>query len=369
MKTDRPSHEEFLAELAALDKVLRSPAEPSRPPMTPPDLGFAEHRDLVLPPPDAVALRASAVASPPPSPPPSPPRRLFVRAVVVRAVWAAVLSGGFLTGGYLGWSLTTRLIDQIPQEAPAAPAPATTAPAGSRAARPGTPPRAAPKSIASNATASNAAGSSATARNAPASNATARNAAASRAAASHGVVPSAAAPGNAFVLPKAVPLDAAHVSGMIAPVSPPPAIAPVPLTSAPLRSRGPVLPNAPAPTAAARAMAAVAADQAAIAAALRQYEQAYERLDAKAAVAVWPTVDQRALSRAFAGLSSQTLDMRGCEVVVRAGASTATASCRGTAEYVRKVGDTRVRVEPREWTFTLNKTEGEWRIGAVDGHR
>ena len=115
--------------------------------------------------------------------------------------------------------------------------------------------------------------------------------------------------------------------------------------------------------------AVVAADEAAIETTLRQYEEAYERLDAKAAVAVWPTVDQRALSRAFAGLASQSLDFRGCEVVVRAGASTATASCSGTAEYVRKVGDTRVRVEPRQWTFTLNKTQGAWRIEAVDGSR
>jgi hypothetical protein len=85
--------------------------------------------------------------------------------------------------------------------------------------------------------------------------------------------------------------------------------------------------------AAAAAMAAVAADEAAIEATLRRYEQAYERLDAKAAVAVWWTVDRSALSRAFAGLASQTLVFRGCEVVVRA--STATASCLGTAEYIQ----------------------------------
>ena len=88
-----------------------------------------------------------------------------------------------------------------------------------------------------------------------------------------------------------------------------------------------------------------------------------------AAAAVWPTVDRRALTHAFAGLASQRLNFRGCEVLVRAGASTATASCRGTAEYVRKVGDSRVRVEPRRWTFTLNKTQGAWRIAAVSGSR
>jgi hypothetical protein len=139
------------------------------------------------------------------------------------------------------------------------------------------------------------------------------------------------------------------------------------LPSAPV----PFAPSMPlaAPPAVAAAGALVAADQAAIERALRQYKDAYEHLDAKAASAVWPTVDQRALSRAFAGLASQSLDFRGCEVVLRAGASKATASCSGTAEYVRKVGDARVRVEPRQWTFTLNKTQGAWRIEAVDGSR
>jgi hypothetical protein len=128
-------------------------------------------------------------------------------------------------------------------------------------------------------------------------------------------------------------------------------------------------PAAPPAVEAAGAIAAVAADERAIETTLRQYKEAYERLDAKAAVAVWPTVDRHALTRAFAGLASQSLDFRGCEVLVRAGANKATASCSGMAAYVRKVGDTRVRLEPRQWTFTLNKTQGAWRIEAVDGSR
>jgi hypothetical protein len=132
------------------------------------------------------------------------------------------------------------------------------------------------------------------------------------------------------------------------------------------------MPSVTPPAAAAAggvAAAIVAADEAAIKTTLREYEEAYERLDAKAAKTVWPTVDQRALSHAFAGLTSQSLNLGGCDVVVRAGASTATASCSGTAEYVRKVGDARVRVEPRQWTFTLNKTQGAWKIATIDGSR
>ena len=93
---------EFLAELAALDEVLRSPAEPARPPITPIDPGFDQRRDLVRPPPDAVALHASsgrvAACRCGRRGDSSFPRSSFARHAV------AVLCGGFLAGGYLGWS-------------------------------------------------------------------------------------------------------------------------------------------------------------------------------------------------------------------------------------------------------------------------
>ena len=49
-------------------------------------------------------------------------------------------------------------------------------------------------------------------------------------------------------------------------------------------------------------------EQSEIQRALGQYRNAYQRLDAEAARAVWPSVDVRALSRAFDSLESQQLE-------------------------------------------------------------
>lgn len=343
MSDDRLSHEEFLKELAAFDKVLRTPTEPACPPPQPPDLGLDEPLDLVRPSPlsrDTEALRVQE------APMQSQPSRISGR------WWAGALSVGVLVGGLFGWWLASNPIVRTPSTEPAASArstavPAATAPVASELARP-LPPTA-PPAVASREVASTIEAARASAAEAPVERRIIAAPPLSRPS-----VPSATAGGAA--IPSL-------------PIAPAPSIAP-PLPSAPVAVRPSMPPAAPPASAAAGALAAaVAADEAAIETTLRKYEDAYERLDAKAAMAVWPTVDQRALSRAFAGLVSQDLVFRGCEVVVRVGASTATASCRGTAEYVQKVGNARPHVEPREWIFTLNKREGEWRIEAVDGRR
>jgi hypothetical protein len=396
MSTDRPLHDDkFLAELAAFDELLRKPLEPERPP-TPPTSAPAPAAALRKPAAEPLRKTGERLRKPtqparPPAPPPrfeltepedlvlpsremdaalvaralQPPRRFRVSALSV-----AALAAGILGGGPLGWWLAVNLFVAAPptefvDDVPSISAPATTT------ARPATP-RAATRRGASNAaapnvSATNLAASSAASNAVPATGAL--NTAAPRAGASDPLAPMVSAPaataGGAGIPP--VPIAPEPSLDLPLPAAPPAA---TPLAAAPLPVAPSMSPAAPLAVAAAGALAAVAvADEAAIERALRQYKDAYERLDAKAASAVWPTVDQRALSRAFAGLASQSLDFRGCEVVMRAGASTATASCSGTAEYVRKVGDARVRVEPRQWTFTLNKTQGAWRIEAVDGSR
>ena len=62
----------------------------------------------------------------------------------------------------------------------------------------------------------------------------------------------------------------------------------------------------------------------------------YSGLSVPAARAVWPSVDQRALARAFDGLASQRVALGKCDVVVT-GAS-ARATCSGSAEWTPKVG-------------------------------
>jgi hypothetical protein len=158
---------------------------------------------------------------------------------------------------------------------------------------------------------------------------------------------------------------------------PPPAVvetAPAPPAVVATRPAAPtiVTPSSPAPAipppapaaaaAAARSMAAI--EQNAVIATVREYTQAYRAMDVTAAAAVWPSVDRRALARAFATLKSQQLDLRDCEVTISD--TSATARCRGKLEYVRKVGDPTPRTGNQEWVFKMRKLGDEWIIDGLD---
>ncbi|MEP6594021.1 MAG: hypothetical protein ABJC51_10030, partial [Acidobacteriota bacterium] len=75
---------------------------------------------------------------------------------------------------------------------------------------------------------------------------------------------------------------------------------------------------------------------------LREYAQAFERLDVQAAKALWPTVDGRALQRAFQQLDGQQLRFASCGVSVSG--RDANARCRGDATYRPKVGSRTLRL-------------------------
>jgi hypothetical protein len=163
--------------------------------------------------------------------------------------------------------------------------------------------------------------------------------------------------------------------------SPAPAVAAVssappvpPLNSAPLAvgSSAAATPSAPSPTPPPAAVAAPSATPAggltaetrAVALALNRYQDAFSALDANAAHAVWPSVDVRALAKAFDQLEEQTFDLEGCDITVTG--ARAEAVCAGNARYVRKVGNRALRVEPRRWRFTLRQTSDQWVIDTVD---
>jgi len=136
----------------------------------------------------------------------------------------------------------------------------------------------------------------------------------------------------------------------------------------------PVLPASAPPAAAAvpasiepRAEIRTNIDETSIRSLLQRYRSAYDELDASSASAVWPSVDQRALARAFDGLQSQTLTFEACSVQLRG--ETAAAVCRGTARYVPKVGNRDPRTEPLVWTFTLHKAAGDWKIQSARAQR
>jgi hypothetical protein len=127
-------------------------------------------------------------------------------------------------------------------------------------------------------------------------------------------------------------------------------------------------PAAPASAAAANAaVAAAALDQTRVQTVLDQYVRAYGRLDAHAVRTVWPSVDERALARAFSDLQSQTVSFDACDIDVNG--ATATAACRGTARYVTKIGSQSARTESRNVRFALTRSGDEWRIDKAETRR
>jgi hypothetical protein len=155
---------------------------------------------------------------------------------------------------------------------------------------------------------------------------------------------------------------------------PPPAASPVPSAAPPLSASAsgvasPVVTPAtpPAATPAPSAIVPPRVDENGVTQALNQYARAYGRLDASAARAVWPTVDERALARAFAGLESQNVSFENCDIDVRG--ATANASCRGQASYVGKVGNRSTRTEARQWRFELRRDGDAWKIETAEARR
>lgn len=99
--------------------------------------------------------------------------------------------------------------------------------------------------------------------------------------------------------------------------------------------------------------------------ALSRYGAAYSRLDAAAARAVWPSVDARALGRAFAELRSQRVTFDDCDIAVDG--LRARAACRGATTYVPRAGDQSPRTEARAWRFELEKSrDANWRIASAN---
>ena len=154
---------------------------------------------------------------------------------------------------------------------------------------------------------------------------------------------------------------------MPAPLPPPPTtVAPMPRPASASEAAVVAPVGAPAIPPVAAAVESVD-DRALVGQTLQRYRSAYEGLDAGSAQAVWPAVNQAALARAFDGLQSQTLTFDTCDVRVRGDAATAT--CRGSARYVPKIGSREPRVEPRVWNFTLHKDGGEWMIDNARAER
>jgi hypothetical protein len=157
-------------------------------------------------------------------------------------------------------------------------------------------------------------------------------------------VPSAEAPS-----PTAVPPPTASPT-------PAPAIVPAPAT---------VSPAPAAASSAGAAASAVTTNTTGIQNALARYRRAFSSLDANAVRAVWPTVNERTLSRAFERLEQQQVAFDNCQIDLT-DSERAEANCSGTARYVPRVGSRTPRVDQRQWRFSLVKVRDQWLIGAVE---
>jgi len=107
------------------------------------------------------------------------------------------------------------------------------------------------------------------------------------------------------------------------------------------------------------------AETAAVRRTLEAYRVAYEELDVRAAANVWPTVDRRALTRAFSTLESQAVTLGECEIHVAQ--ATATARCQGKVRFVRTFGGRDPVNASTGWLFRMRKSGESWTIEDVTG--
>ena len=96
---------------------------------------------------------------------------------------------------------------------------------------------------------------------------------------------------------------------------------------------------------------------------LQAYRDAYDRLDAPSAAAIWPRVDTRALNRAFSTLAEQDVSFDKCDLAITG--TKANATCTGEIRYVRRVGDQVPRVRHVSWLFALERVSDRWQIAQV----
>lgn len=183
------------------------------------------------------------------------------------------------------------------------------------------------------------------------------------------VSPPASAPASATSVASAVssPPSSAEAPAPALP-PPPPAVTPPTAAAVPpsAATTAPAAASTPAPAAArpAASAAVIDANTTGVQNALSRYRRAFNSLDASAARDVWPTVNERTLSRAFERLEQQDVSFDSCQLDIQN--ERAEARCNGTARYVPRVGSRTPRVERREWRFSLVKSRDEWLIGAVE---
>jgi hypothetical protein len=134
----------------------------------------------------------------------------------------------------------------------------------------------------------------------------------------------------------------------------------VPLATAAPIGTGALASTAVLPEPAPIAVAVAYSPDAGIRSLLQKYEDAYDHRDVRSAAVLWPSLDTRALTRAFAGLNRQDVSFDRCEI--DAGAERGSAVCEGTVRYVPSVGRGVEKEARITWTFDVTRSGQDWRI-------
>jgi len=166
-------------------------------------------------------------------------------------------------------------------------------------------------------------------------------------------------------LPRVAVEEPAVTPVTMPPPEPPPApAAAAASTPPPAAATASAAPPATAASSAAARPPAADVDNSAIRDVLGRYRSAFNRLDAKAAHQVWPTVNERTLDRAFGQLQQQSVSFDRCTIAVKG--VMAEANCNGTTRFVPRVGSRSEQIESRQWNFSLRKASSGWQIQEVD---
>ena len=159
-----------------------------------------------------------------------------------------------------------------------------------------------------------------------------------------------------------VTVDVRDCGAVVTP-APAPSAPPPPAAAARPEPLAKAAPSPATPTPVAAVLTDGASDEDDIRSTLTRFRTAYSKLDAGAARDVWPSVDARALERAFQSLKSQDLRFDSCKMTVTG--ARAQAACKGRAVYVPRIGDQSPRYTSREWNFELRKADERWTIASA----
>jgi hypothetical protein len=155
--------------------------------------------------------------------------------------------------------------------------------------------------------------------------------------------------------------DASSSSSTITTSRPPVDRAPL-ILSSPVREPAASPVPTPAPAPAPPPPSPEARETAAVEGVLERYRLAFSTLNSGVSD-FWPSVNSRALDRAFNELEQQSFEFDKCRVQLKGGQAEAT--CTGKATFVPKVGNKTPRTQSRQWSFQLVRAGSRWIIDSV----